>query len=315
MGCDDQNLQNLVRVVPEPCFMQLPSSNDLHDHHAESLEAISPEAVAEVVCASCAWLHWQSESVILDINHIPHSEHLHPIHLPHPAHVLINGMILEPEGIIQNDDNESNIHLCRECLHHLSADKLPPFSLSNQMWIGPVPEVLSKLTMPEQLLIAPVYPWCFIYKLHPKSGSSGDPTCKQSGLWGNVTTFPMNTDNVIEMLEGGKLPWSPSILTSVLAITYIGVGQLPKNWLKSTFRVWWQVVIEALRWLIHNNKCFSQYVIDEEILGSIPEDDIPVEIIASVHQETRTNILESEHDTYVPEGCKSFLAKISQLSN
>ena len=169
------------------------------------------------------------------------------------------------------------------------------------MWIGTILKVLSKLTVPEQLLIAPVYPWCFIYKLHPCGGSSGDPMHEQSGLQGNVTSFSMNTDEVIEMLKGVKMPWPASILALVLTITYVRVGQLPQNWLKSTFWVQCHAVLEALIWLIQNNKGFSSYIIDEEILQSLPEDDIPVEIIASVHQETRTDILHKEHDTYVPD--------------
>src|SRR5260370_12038710 len=111
-------------------------------------------------------------------------------------------------------------------------EKLPPFGLSNQMWTGPVPEILNKLTIPEQLLITPVYPSCFVYKLHTKGAYTGDPMCEQSSLQGNVTSFPMNTDEVIEMLRGVKMPQSPTILESVIAITYVGVGQPPENCLK-----------------------------------------------------------------------------------
>ncbi|KAF8325619.1 uncharacterized protein EI90DRAFT_3018962 [Cantharellus anzutake] len=260
---------NTAEVVSVPLFMQLPSAKEIRDHRIEFLDALSSDAVAEVN--------------------------------PHPAHVLIDGMLLDPEGILDDTGSEgTHAYLCSECLQHLSSNKLPPFTLSNKMWIGPVPEVLSRLTVPEQLLIAPVYPRCFIYKLHPKAGSTGDPTHEQSGLRWNVTRFPMNTDDVIEMLKGAKMPWPASILASVLAITYVGVGQLPANWLKSTFRVRRRVVLEALTWLVQNNKLFSDYVIDEQILGSLPEDDVPVEIIASIRQETAADILGREHDSYVP---------------
>ncbi|KAF8313745.1 uncharacterized protein EI90DRAFT_3022553 [Cantharellus anzutake] len=292
--------QELVKAVPKPRFMQLPSAKEIHDRCVEFLDALSPHAVAEVVCASCTRLHWQSESTIVSIDSIPHSNHLHPVWNPHPAHVLMDGMLLETKGIQCNNTKGASVHLCGECLHHLSSNKLPPFTLLNKMWIGPVPEVLSQLTMLEQLLLTPVYPQCFVYKLHPKSGSTGDPTREQSGLRGNVTSFLMNTDEVVEMLKGAKMPRPASILASVLAITYVGVGQLPINWLKLMFCVRHRAVLEALAWLIQNNKYFLGYVIDEEVVTSLPEDNVPVEIIASIRQETQMDILEKESDACVP---------------
>ena len=57
-------------------------------------------------------------------------------------------------------------------------------------------------------------------------------------------------------------------------------------------------------WLIQNNKYFSEYVIDEEILERLPEDDIPVEIMGTVHQETNTDMVEKECEAYTCQTCK-----------
>ncbi|KAF8339931.1 uncharacterized protein EI90DRAFT_2891970, partial [Cantharellus anzutake] len=168
--------------------------------------------------------------------------------------------------------------LCRGCLHDLQRNQIPRFSLSNKMWIGNIPNILSRLTMPEQLLISPIYPRCFIFKMYPKGGRRDDVTRLQSGLHGNVTSFPMNTADILSMLEGKKLPRPMCILASIISITYVGVGNLPEHWLKTTFHIRQRVVLEALQWLMEHNKCFSEYEIDEDIMKSLPEDDVPLEI-------------------------------------
>ncbi|KAF8325100.1 uncharacterized protein EI90DRAFT_3019274 [Cantharellus anzutake] len=111
------------------------------------------------------------------------------------------------------------------------------------------------------------------------SGARDDPTCLQSGLHGNVTSYPMNTDEIFSMLQGHMLPQPMEILPSIISVT---------------------VVLEALEWLIEHNKCFSEYTVDQAVMASLPEDDVPLEILASMRQETSSHILLREHDSYVP---------------
>jgi hypothetical protein len=54
---------------------------------------------------------------------------------------------------------------------------------------------------------------------------------------GNVSLYHLNTDLIADMLGGHMMPHSGAVLASVLAITFIGSRKLPKEWLKSTFRV------------------------------------------------------------------------------
>ncbi|KAF8309606.1 uncharacterized protein EI90DRAFT_2958523 [Cantharellus anzutake] len=208
-------------------------------------------------------------------------------------------MLLEKHGVIEvNGKLQAN--LCKTCLQDLHQDKIPQFSLSNKMWIGNIPVELSRLTMPEQLLLSPIYPRCFIFKMFPKGGPRDDPTCLQSGLQGNVTSFPMNTEDILSMLHGRKLPRPVGVFSSVISITYVSVGHLPQHWLKSTFRIRRRAVLEALQWLRKHNHCFSEYTIDENVLSSLPEDDVPLEIMAAICQETAVNVLLKEHDSYIP---------------
>ncbi|KIK80330.1 hypothetical protein PAXRUDRAFT_36221 [Paxillus rubicundulus Ve08.2h10] len=102
---------------------------------------------------------------------------------------------------------------------------------------------------------------------------------------GNVTLYNMNTNAVMQMLEGQLMPQPATQLASVLAVMYVGMRNLPKTWLKSTFHVHCEVVYEALVWLKQNNKIY--------------EDIIPVELSGAILHEANDEIVERERAGYV----------------
>ncbi|KAF8510321.1 hypothetical protein JB92DRAFT_2728314, partial [Gautieria morchelliformis] len=117
----------------------------------------------------------------------------------------------------------------------LVKNKVPALALANKMWIGNVPLKLCRLTIPEQLLIAFHYPRCFVFKLFPKNASPQDPDMIRRGMSGNITTYKLNMPDIVEMLKGNLMPRRPQVLASVIAIMFIGLGRVPKHWLKKTF--------------------------------------------------------------------------------
>jgi len=56
-------------------------------------------------------------------------------------------------------------------------------------------------------------------------------------MWGNVSSYELNLDGISSMVQGKMMPRPPAVLASVIAVTFIGVGQLPQKWLHSTFRL------------------------------------------------------------------------------
>ncbi|KIO09005.1 hypothetical protein M404DRAFT_132011 [Pisolithus tinctorius Marx 270] len=84
------------------------------------------------------------------------------------------------------------------------------------------------------------------------------------------------------MLEGSLMPQHVTMLSSVLAITFIGTRLLPKNWLLRTFRVQWEAVHEALQWLKQNNPLYHDITISEQCLMTLPDDEVPEEIEAVI---------------------------------
>lgn len=97
---------------------------------------------------------------------------------------------------------------------------------ANGLWIGAVPLELQDLTLPEQLLVSLHFP---------------------------RVSFALNTEKIADMLTGQLLPRPPRVLASVIAVSIIGKGRLPKKWLNTTFRVRRRRVYEALLWLKQNN--------------------------------------------------------------
>ncbi|KAF8520057.1 hypothetical protein JB92DRAFT_2611328, partial [Gautieria morchelliformis] len=166
---------------------------------------------------------------------------------------------------------------CYDCTGALVKNKVPSLALANQMWNGCVPLQLQRLTIPEKMLVAFHYPHCFVFKLFPKNGSPGDPDMLQRGLAGNVTTYTLNMPDIVHMLEGDLMPHPAQILASVMAVTFIGLGTVPKRWLSNTFHVRRVAVLEALLWLRANNAMYHNVAISEDHLKSLPVDGVPDE--------------------------------------
>jgi hypothetical protein len=224
----------------------------------------------------------------------------------HPTHDLYFGLLLQPEGVVPGQFPESTtVTMCRRCWEELRnpIDQPPSLSLANNMWIGSVPWELSVLTFPEQLLVALVYPRVYVFKLFPKLAHyQPDPSCLQRALRGTVCSYELDVKGAADMVQGKLMPQKPSQLASIVAITFVGKGQLPKNWLRNTFRVRRQVVSDALAWLkVHNPKYYGGIEISDERLQELPEDDIPNEINSIVRHCTETSVLDQEGSGYVPD--------------
>ncbi|KAJ6631969.1 hypothetical protein B0H10DRAFT_2159554 [Mycena sp. CBHHK59/15] len=138
-------------------------------------------------------------------------------------------------------------------------------------------------------------------KLHPTCGGRMDPSTLQHGMRGTVSTYDLDSDGIASMLAGDLMPRPPAVLASVLSITYTALGELPKNFLRSTFHVRRKLVFDALSWLKQNNlKYYGDIKIDAARTAALPEDDVPWEIMSLVRHSTDTGIIDQESDGYIP---------------
>ncbi|GJE99317.1 hypothetical protein PsYK624_155710 [Phanerochaete sordida] len=286
-------------------YMDLPSTEDVHRCYREFYNATSNEALQHGICAVCARERQVQEDGLSDmpISDLP-SARLAPVH-PHPAHTLTSGMLLEEGGVIYRDGVAVDARVCNDCASALSrsGDIPPALSLANDMWIGRIPWELERLTLPEQQLIALLYPRVYVVKLYPKDKDFRPPeNSLQRAMRGNVSTYALDQAGVASMVEGRLMPRPINILSSIIAITFIGRGKLPKRCLRSSFRVRRDAVRRALLWLKANNpKYYGDIAIDEARLEALPEDDVPEEITALVRQSTDISVVDEESAGYVPD--------------
>ena len=285
-------------------FLELPSRSAIHSCYEEFYNATSNAALETTVCGICAReVNVRSDGLsVVDVKTLP-THRLTPS-APHPAHDTFHeGMLLEPSGVFTDSSGRERVRICGSCQTELGKDRsLPPkFSLANNLWIGRVPWELKTLTFPEQLLIAHLYPRVFVFKLYPKStGYAPAPATLQRGMRGNVSTYDLNVDAVTSMLDGKLMPRPLTILSSLISVTYIGVGKLPKNWLRSTFRVRREAVASALAWLkVNNPRYYGDITISADALKKLPDDDVPDEILSIIRQSDDIGILDQEGAGYV----------------
>lgn len=287
-------------------FLELPSEERVRECYRQFYAATSNSSLEMAICAVCAReVDKKRDRVsIRDLTELPNSHRLIPA-VSHPAQNLYDGRLLEPKGIEGvNEEGVVRVKICGECIGALcqKADKPPALSLANNLWIGPVPWHLEVLTFPEQMLIALLYPRVFVFKLFPKDADfrPGEETL-QRGMRGTVSTFEMDVAGVSEMTQGNLMPRSPSILPLVISVTFIGRGQVQKRKLRSIFRVRRRFVFEALRWLKYNNsKYYGDIVIDGSRIQSLPDDDVPDELLGIMRQSTDEGLVEQESAGYVP---------------
>ncbi|KAF8145651.1 hypothetical protein K438DRAFT_1735322 [Mycena galopus ATCC 62051] len=109
----------------------------------------------------------------------------------------------------------------------------------------------------------------------------------QRGMRGTVTTYDLDIEGISAMVGGDLMPRPPEVLASVISVTYVGLGELPKNWINNTFRT-------------NNPKYYGHIQIDEARLRALPEDDMPLAITSVIRQSTDTGIIDQESDGYVP---------------
>ena len=204
------------------------------------------------------------------------------------------------QHLLETNEGGVGCWMCFECIRPLERRMLPKLSLANNLWIGDIPSELTGLTIPEQLLIARHYPRCYIFKLFPRDIDSHIPLEQlYTGMAGNASLFELNTQEVVEMIKGQRMPSSVRTLASVIAITYVGSRLLPKDWLKKTFRVRRDVVYDALVWLQRHNPIYADIKIDRSRLRELPEDDVPDELLSVIRQEKDDELVEKEKESYL----------------
>ncbi len=284
-------------------YLKLPDPEEWRRCYSRFHAATGMDVLRGGVCAVCARGGRRREDGVerVRLDSLQNRSRLHPREA-HIAHDLYDGCLLEPAGV-RNDAGSIFIDICRSCRDDLKrpVNEPPKFSLANNLWIGKVPAELAILTVPEQMLVAQLFPRVYVFKLFPKAPGFRPPKASlQRAMRGTVSTYELDTQGIANMVDGKLLPRPPSVLASVISVTFVGVGPLPKRWLRYTFRVRREVVRCALRRLQGDHRHYADMVISEDRLAALPEDDVPGELLAVVRQCNDAGASLQEGAGYVP---------------
>ena len=182
-------------------YLSIASDSEQKAAFKSFLQATSNNVLHASICGVCTRefrLQWCLKCFL---HAIPHLHHLVPDTL-HPHMILTDGLLLAEEVVYATSDGHHAMSVCYHCNEDLVKNHLPLYGLTNGLWIGRVPSEVKSLTIPEQMLIVLVYPCCFVFKMHPITCGGQDPSALQCGMVGKITSYDMDTTEIIAMLEG-----------------------------------------------------------------------------------------------------------------
>jgi hypothetical protein len=181
---------------------------------------------------------------------------------------------------------------------NLHKNHLPQLALTNNMWIGDIPFELAVLTLPERVLIALNFPAAHIIKLFPLKKGAPSTNC---ALRGNVSTYRLDMDEIVDMVQGNIMPNPSQILASTIGVTIIGPKNVRERLMPGFLWVRRNWIRNVLCWLRSNNPLYADIIISEERLDTIASNGIPVEILNVTRYSDNVEEVERERAGYVPE--------------
>ncbi|KAF8340086.1 hypothetical protein F5887DRAFT_1077211 [Amanita rubescens] len=256
-----------AEAVDSSSFLEVPTDAERRHCYRSFYDATSNEALGSGVCGVCGRHAFLKADLLkwFSLHAIPNRRRLAPA-TPHPDHDLFHNPLLEPLGTRQMPDG---------------------FFLSGK------------------LLVALVYPRVFVFKLFPRRVNNfylgSDNPSLQRAMRGNVCSYEMDAPGIAEMVQGNLMPRRLEILASVIQITLFGQRQLPENWMRNLFRVRRNYIREALVWLKANNPRFYGHIrISSEHLDSLPDDGVPLELMAITRHVDDPDLVHEQNDSYIP---------------
>ncbi|KAJ3572998.1 hypothetical protein NP233_g2711 [Leucocoprinus birnbaumii] len=278
-------------------FLNVVDDDVIMDAFRRFSQSTGNSALAVISCSVCARRTPQDHITNFHSpTDIPNHTLLKP-QIPQPMHSLFEGMLIHGQASEGRDAN-----VCSECLAKLKRNRLPPLALANGMWVGDVPFELEVLSLAEKILVARYYSAAYIIKLYPRDASVKywDTRTLNSGLKGNVSTYPLDTQEISRYMNEEIMPPRSSVLSATIGITFIGPRGFPERTMPDTVKVRRARVRDALVWLKRHNPLYRDIIVSEERLGQLPIDGVPEEIRSTAKYSTDLDMVMKEHESYVP---------------
>ncbi|KAF8157746.1 hypothetical protein K438DRAFT_1620612, partial [Mycena galopus ATCC 62051] len=112
----------------------------------------------------------------------------------------LRDILIDRDGVsFPSDGGDPVLSLCSECQSSLRKGKLPPLSLANKTFLGPVPEELKDLTVIEEAMIARSRSKCWIIQLKEENQDLVLPNT-QHGIKGHIIVYPQQPSALATIL-------------------------------------------------------------------------------------------------------------------
>ena len=208
-----------------------------------------------------------------------------------PSYLRYKGLLSTADGLPIDENGLLSAHELVEgapviakgykaCCSAMKKAAIPEYALGNCLWTGIEAQTpLSELTWIEEKLIARVHVSVHVQKCRSFIAASSDGFHSQRQIKGHVLTYPMEPATVLR-----QLPLCPSQLAGLIKVFFLSKHPIrlsEANRLRF-YLVRREKVEKALRWLIINNVHYHDVLVDDVVIGRLPEEGIPEEVFHNI---------------------------------
>jgi hypothetical protein len=208
-----------------------------------------------------------------------------------------NDVMLEPAGVIDAQNKEVCVQLCKCCLHSLAREKMPQFALANHMFLGKCPPELENLTFIEESIISLCRAKLYLIQMRTDDSDTNDdvmPPNMQRGLRGHVIVYPQSPEMVAK-----KLPPDINDIVTPVCVLFIGSQPPTPAWLNKKAKlltVRADRIRSALVWLKAHNPLYKKIELNEAVIEEIREmPELPFHVQHVLPSDAQ-DVLQSRYD-------------------
>jgi len=271
----------------------------------------SKEELSSFTCASCAEECLDKVRCNLAINDIDLTILRHPDCYDYPLQTdrwldpdcsppplpyddgPLKDILLDPAGVNIDARGRITLFVCKTCTSSLKKKKVPPLSLANCTFLGPVPDELKDLTVVEEAMIARCRSKCWVIQLKEERELNLNNT--QRGMKGHVIIYPQRPSEIAAVLP----PSLDDILTPICVI-FIGSSPPSPEWLREKAKplaVRREKVRSALVWLKEHNPHYKDITINHGMLNQLDDQQILPFSIEHILPSQASDVLTSRYDS------------------
>ncbi|KAJ7936270.1 hypothetical protein B0H13DRAFT_1547406, partial [Mycena leptocephala] len=179
----------------------------------------------------------------------------------------LDNLLVDPDGVsFPSDCKPPSLSLCTTCHSSLKNNKIPPLSLANKTFLGPVPNELKDLTVIEEAMIARCRSKCWIVQLKEENQDLVLASTER-GVKGHIIIYPQQPSKLAQVI-----PPPVEEIISPVCVLFVGASPPSSEWLREHAKplaVNANRVRVALEWLKAHNPLYKDIILNEPCLREL----------------------------------------------